>query len=372
MSANAAGEQPTRWHLAAVAGLSGGMLAFEILLLRLFEFSHWHHFAGLAIALALLGLGAAGTTLALLGERAVRWGDAWFLGGLLTMALGLLLTLAVQSHVALQRLAPGGLLAIPLPVEEPPRHWPRLLQTLKAALERQGAEPASERVAALRSLQAHLLLASREPLETQDLETLRRFAGEWQFDLDWLPGLSEDEANRYHQTEEPVFYQSARAILTGERDLPDDVLRFATGTATQDQPYLWRSLRWERAPELLRSLGARGMAYLDWSLIFSLASLVVVSLLAFILILAPMGRLPRIAPPFSRLSLAAYFACLGFGYMLVEIAVFQRSLLLTDQPVLAATLVFSAFLLGSGVGSLSAPETRDRRALVRTPFASAE
>ena len=89
-------------RLAALFSLSAATLAFEILLLRLFEFSHWHYFAGFAIALALLGLGSAGTTLALLGDRPPRWGDGWFLGGLLTAALGLYLVLGLQAYVALR------------------------------------------------------------------------------------------------------------------------------------------------------------------------------------------------------------------------------------------------------------------------------
>src|SRR5207244_7687496 len=89
-------------HLAALLGLSAATLAFEVLLLRLFEFSHWHYFAGFAIALALLGLGAAGTTLALLGARSERWGDGWFLGGLLAAALGLYVVLCLQAYVALR------------------------------------------------------------------------------------------------------------------------------------------------------------------------------------------------------------------------------------------------------------------------------
>ena len=92
-----AADRPSWLHLAALFGLSAATLAFEILLLRLFEFSHWHYFAGFAIALALLGLGSAGTTLALLGSRPERWGDGWFLGGLLTAALGLYIVLGLQA-----------------------------------------------------------------------------------------------------------------------------------------------------------------------------------------------------------------------------------------------------------------------------------
>ena len=97
-----AADRPSWLHLAALFGLSAATLAFEILLLRLFEFSHWHYFAGFAIALALLGLGAAGTTLALLGAGPQRWGDGWFLGGLLTAALGLYLVLGLHAYVALR------------------------------------------------------------------------------------------------------------------------------------------------------------------------------------------------------------------------------------------------------------------------------
>src|SRR5438105_2775139 len=97
-----AADRPSGLQLAALFGLSAAMLAFEVLLLRLFEFSHWHYFAGLAIALALLGLGAAGTTLALFDAVAQRWGDGWFLGGLLTAALGLYGVLGLHAHIALR------------------------------------------------------------------------------------------------------------------------------------------------------------------------------------------------------------------------------------------------------------------------------
>jgi hypothetical protein len=47
--------------LAAVAALSAAALGYELLLLRLFAIIQWHHFAYLAISVALLGMGAAGT-----------------------------------------------------------------------------------------------------------------------------------------------------------------------------------------------------------------------------------------------------------------------------------------------------------------------
>ena len=49
--------------LAAIALLSAGAIAYELLLMRLFAITLWHHFAYMVISLALLGYGASGTFL---------------------------------------------------------------------------------------------------------------------------------------------------------------------------------------------------------------------------------------------------------------------------------------------------------------------
>jgi SAM-dependent methyltransferase len=53
----------------SIALISASALADEILLMRLFSISQWHHFAYMIISLALLGYGASGTFLALAGTR---------------------------------------------------------------------------------------------------------------------------------------------------------------------------------------------------------------------------------------------------------------------------------------------------------------
>ena len=64
--------------LAAVATLSAATLGYEILLTRLFSIVQWHHFAFLAISVALLGFGASGTFLVVMGDR-IRTGIEPFL-----------------------------------------------------------------------------------------------------------------------------------------------------------------------------------------------------------------------------------------------------------------------------------------------------
>ena len=53
----------------ALAVISAATLAYEVLLIRLFAIVQWHHFAFMAISIALLGFGASGTWLALWQHR---------------------------------------------------------------------------------------------------------------------------------------------------------------------------------------------------------------------------------------------------------------------------------------------------------------
>ena len=60
----------------AVALLSAGVLGYEILLARLLAIVHWHHFAYMIIAVALLGFGAAGSLVAVFQRpllKRFRW-----------------------------------------------------------------------------------------------------------------------------------------------------------------------------------------------------------------------------------------------------------------------------------------------------------
>jgi hypothetical protein len=262
---------------------------------------------------------------------------------------------------ALGRLAPEGLLALPLELSVPPRRLPRALFTLKGALERIIESAPGRHVAVLRGLQDILVLASPRPLAADDIDRIRHFAEEWRFDLVWLPDLPESETNQYHRLDAPVFHQAARAVFEGG-ELPEAARWFHTAASDFTRPYFWRSLEWGRISGFLESMGRqRALSYLDWTLLLTVASASIAVLLAALLILAPLGRLPPAAGVYSRGAVAAYFGSLGLAYMLLELAVFQRAILFLGEPVTTAALVFAVFLLGSGFGSARAPVTATRR-----------
>jgi len=61
----------SRATLVSVAVISAAILAYQVLLVRLFAIVSWHHFAYMIISIALLGFGASGTVLALARQRLV-------------------------------------------------------------------------------------------------------------------------------------------------------------------------------------------------------------------------------------------------------------------------------------------------------------
>lgn len=70
----------------AVLLLSGAVVAFEILLVRVFAIEQFHHVAYMAIGVAMLGFGASGTLLALAPPRPER-AERWFARGAVLAAV---------------------------------------------------------------------------------------------------------------------------------------------------------------------------------------------------------------------------------------------------------------------------------------------
>ena len=64
--------------LLSIALVSAAILAYEVLLIRVFTIVQWHHFAYMVISIALLGFGASGTFLALARRRLHRHFTAAF------------------------------------------------------------------------------------------------------------------------------------------------------------------------------------------------------------------------------------------------------------------------------------------------------
>ena len=83
----------------AITLLSAGTLGYEILLVRVFAIEHFHHFAYMAIGVAMLGFGAAGTLLAIAPPLARTRADRLFFAAALATAAAL-----IASPILVQRI----------------------------------------------------------------------------------------------------------------------------------------------------------------------------------------------------------------------------------------------------------------------------
>ena len=83
----------------AVFIISMSVLAYEVMLMRIFSVTHWHHLAYMVISVALLGFGASGTFLSLFQKTARKHADFFLVLFSLLFSVSLALCLWVSQFI---------------------------------------------------------------------------------------------------------------------------------------------------------------------------------------------------------------------------------------------------------------------------------
>jgi hypothetical protein len=256
----------------------------------------------------------------------------------------------------------------------------RLFSTAREVLSRRGVPNISARVFAFRYV----------PLSGPQVGRPAFFAGfllkksPWtRTELDDIRALLMSDQTRttrldvLYSPDDPHPGSIYQAIAT-TTDLPAIYAANATllAPATDDQPFFnqhvrWSSIRWSAVSDIFQQ-GKMGRAALEdrpVAEVTLLILLVQVTIIAAVLILVPLLRWSRegITIP-GRWSCLVYFASLGFGFILIEIAMLQRFTLFLGQPVYTLAAILASLLVFTGIGSaLGERLTRHpRQALLRT------
>jgi len=133
---------------------------------------------------------------------------------------------------------------------------------------------------------------------------------------------------------------------------------FEITPATDDRPFFnqrlrWSSIRIKHFKEVLSEKDTR--AALEDQPIAEITLLIILFqsiLIAAILILLPLIRFARDGVKFNnRWKYLLYFACLGLGFIMIEIAFIQRFTLYLGQPVYTLAVIIAGLLLFTGIGS---------------------
>jgi hypothetical protein len=249
-------------------------------------------------------------------------------------------------------LAPGGLLVVHRWLQLPPTEELRAAGLVVGALERQGANPRRS-LAALRSFSTMLILAKREPFTRQEIGAISAFARDRRFDLVSLPGIEQSEANRFNVLRHDRYFPAVRGVLAG----PESFARgyeYDVAPPTDDRPFFFHFFKWEQTPDVLRLLGKVWQPFGGAGYLIVLALLVLVTALALVLVAVPAAVVRRRRGGEKSggwSSSPAYFGAIGLGFLLVEIALLQRFILLLEQPAYSLAVVLFGLLLFSGVGS---------------------
>jgi hypothetical protein len=134
--------------------------------------------------------------------------------------------------------------------------------------------------------------------------------------------------------------------------------------ATDDKPFFnqhmrWSRIRWGTIVDLFsqnRPLEARlaleDRPIAEVTLLILLVQAIVIAGLCILLPLAVLDR--RGLQTEGRWSWLAYFAALGLGFIMVEVALLQRFLLFLGQPIYTYAVVLAGLLIFTGIGSYAA------------------
>jgi hypothetical protein len=255
----------------------------------------------------------------------------------------------------------------------------RLLSTAREVLNHRGIPDISQQVVAYRwtaisgpgvghpAFRAGFLL-KKSPFTQPELEGIRkilRSAGTRTTRAEMLYAPDDPHPGSIYQTiiaanDLPAVYAANAALLA---------------PATDDRPFFnqhvrWSSIRWAAVSDLFRQgkMGRTALEDLPVAEVTLLVLLVQVTVIAAVLILLPLivwSREDAAAP--GRWFCLAYFATVGFGFILIEIAMLQRFTLFLGQPVYTLAAVLASLLVFTGVGSALADRwaQRPREALLR-------
>lgn len=251
-------------------------------------------------------------------------------------------------------LTPDGLLVIDRWLGTPPSESARAWATLLAAMDRAGAESPSRRLIAFRNLRTMTLIASRSPLSSTELRTVRPFLEATGYDPVYLPDLEEGELNKHNRLPQPVYHELFSDLLH-EREKTVAEYEFRLEPPTDDRPYFFHFFRWRQTPEVLARLGTQMQPFGGSGYLVLLALLALMGALALPLMLLPLAALRRRGLAGGGWRATAFFAALGAGYLLVEIPFISRLTLLLDRPAIALATVLFTIMAASGMGSLLSP-----------------
>jgi spermidine synthase len=246
-------------------------------------------------------------------------------------------------------------------------HFACLRPRFLAAMAKAGgfaADPTAQNEQVFALMQAAVRVAKSEPVAEALLPPVLLAAGLAPRALQVLTSLREDIVKQAHYVGQAIAdFRTVLRGSDGERARFIAEYDYDISPATDDRPFFFNYYRWSslwggqrRAHD--PSLFAYHTDFPVGHMVLA-ASLIQIMLLAGLLILLPLRKLAYdgLETP-GAWRYFGYFAALGLGFMLIEIALMQKLVIFLGHPTYALSVVLTSLLASAGTGSLLAGRIR--------------
>lgn len=255
----------------------------------------------------------------------------------------------------LAHLSESGWLVAACYILPPLRGELRLMSLAVRALKASGRPHPAKHLMAIRTLETFSILVKESPVTPDEITLLKAFCRERGFDLVFYSGIAVDELNQINRFVKPIFYEAFTAILhDSTRKAFFHNYTFDVQPTTDDRPFFGHFFRRDKLPEEFESLGRRWTAFFEGGYLVA-ALFLQASFLSLAFIVLPLflskhqTRLD--AAKNAKAATVGYFFSIGLAYMLIEIVLIQRFILVLDHPLYAVSAVIASLLISSACGS---------------------
>jgi hypothetical protein len=272
---------------------------------------------------------------------------------------------ALQGYF--KALNPGGLVSLPVSTREFTVYALKLLETAREALQSLGIQDPASHLVLYRSSWNVRLLVSKEPWTQDQLASLKSFCDSRSFDISYYPGIKPGELEIFNDLPPTVWAGANDQVAAPEEasdSLMDDSVKLLSGQgpdflksqffnlepSTQDRPFFFSILRPSHLREILNNLSQIPREEIGY--LINLAVLAQSLLWALLVLALPLLGRARSAVPLPQLGKTlVYFSCLGLGFLFIEIVLIEKGAYFLGDRILSFSLVLSAMLVFSGLGS---------------------
>jgi hypothetical protein len=252
----------------------------------------------------------------------------------------------------LSHLKEGGTISATIPLRYPPRNLLKLVMVTQKALRLKGLDP-EECMVAIRGWSMGTVMLKTRPFSKEEIERIKRFCKERMFDLVYYRGMTEEESNIFTIVPGAHYYRNVNSILKDDRTFSKSY-PFNLKPVFDSNPYFFNFTRIGKLPGLLREIGREWLFVIEGGYIVLFATFIATLILAVIFIMLPPILLgERIGD--GKISILVYFSMIAIGYMLIEVLLMQRYSKLIPNPLYSNSMVITALLISSGVGSYFSP-----------------